>query len=161
MPKRSAGIVLWRRSGGREHGELEVLLVHPGGPFWARRDAGAWSVPKGEVDPGEEERACALRELEEETGAVLDVGADELTPLGEVRQRSGKVVSAWAVEGDLDADAIVCRTTFDLEWPPRSGRTQTFPEVDRAAWLTLDAAREKLLPAQVPFLDRLAEIASA
>jgi predicted NUDIX family NTP pyrophosphohydrolase len=159
VPRRSAGILLFRRPEAGAAGELEVLLVHPGGPFWARRDAGAWSLPKGEVDPGEAERAGALRELEEETGAAFpDVGEDELLPLGEVRQRSGKVVSAWALERDLDADAIVS-TTFELEWPPRSGRTQTFPEVDRAAWLPLPAAREKLLPAQVPFLDRLAEIA--
>lgn len=158
MPKRSAGIVLFRRSGG---GELEVLLVHPGGPFWARRDAGAWSIPKGEVDAGEDERACALRELAEETGsAFVDVSDDALLPLGEVRMRSGKVVTAWALEGDLDAGAIASNT-FELEWPPRSGRTQTFPEVDRAAWLALDAAREKLLPAQTPFLDRLAKAVGA
>jgi predicted NUDIX family NTP pyrophosphohydrolase len=156
VPKRSAGILLFRRS---EAGELELLLVHPGGPFWARRDAGAWSIPKGEVDPGEEERAGALRELEEETGAAFrDVADDALMPLGEVRQKSGKVVSAWALEGDLDADAIVSMT-FELEWPPRSGRLQTFPEVDRAAWFALPAARKKLLPAQAPFVDRLAEIA--
>ena len=155
MPKRSAGILLFRRTAG----ELEVLLVHPGGPFWARRDAGAWSIPKGEVDPGEDERACALRELEEETaGAFHDAPADALLALGEIRQKSGKVVAAWALEGDLDADAIVSNT-FELEWPPRSGRMQTFPEVDRAGWFALGAAREKLLPAQAPFLDRLAEVA--
>lgn len=157
MPRRSAGILLFRRA-GEGGGGLEVLLVHPGGPFWASRDAGAWSIPKGEVDPGEEERACALRELAEETGTGFEPGEDALVALGEVRQRSGKVVSAWALEGDLDADAIVS-STFELEWPPRSGRVQTFPEVDRAAWLALPQAREKLLPAQVPFLDRLAEIA--
>lgn len=152
MAKRSAGILLFRRSGP----ELEVLLVHPGGPFWARRDAGAWSIPKGEVDPGEDERACALRELEEETGAAFrDAPPEALLALGEVRQRSGKVVSAWALERDLDADAIACSTTFELEWPPRSGRMQTFPEIDRAEWFALDAAREKLLPAQLPLLDRL------
>ena len=158
MARRSAGILLFRRraAGG---GELEVLLVHPGGPFWARRDAGAWSVPKGEVDAGEDERACALRELTEETGAAFpDAADDDLLPLGEVRQKGGKVVVAWALEGDLDADAIVSNT-FELEWPPRSGRVQTFPEVDRAAWLSLPAAREQLLPAQAPFLDRLAELA--
>jgi predicted NUDIX family NTP pyrophosphohydrolase len=156
MAKRSAGILLYRRSGA---GELEVLLVHPGGPFWAKRDAGAWSIPKGEVDPGEEERACALRELEEETGAAYrDAAENELVSLGEVRQKSGKVVSAWALEGDVDADAIVSMT-FELEWPPRSGRMQTYPEVDRAGWFALPAAREKLLPAQAPFVDRLAEIA--
>jgi predicted NUDIX family NTP pyrophosphohydrolase len=131
--------------------------VHPGGPFWASRDAGAWSIPKGEVDPGEEERTCALREFAEETGTTFDAAPADLRALGEVRQKSGKVVTAWALEGDLDADAIVS-STFELEWPPRSGRTQTFPEVDRAAWLALGAAREKLLPAQHPFLDRLAEL---
>ena len=156
MPKRSAGIVLYRRTDG---GELEVLLVHRAVPFWARRDAGAWSIPKGEVDPGEEERACALRELEEETGAAFrDASAEQLLSLGEVRQKSGKVVSAWALEGDLDADAIVSMT-FELEWPPRSGRLQTFPEVDRAGWFALPVAREKLLPAQAPFVDRLAQAA--
>jgi predicted NUDIX family NTP pyrophosphohydrolase len=156
VPKRSAGIVLFRRSGA----ELEVLLVHPGGPFWARRDAGAWSIPKGEVDPGEDERACALRELEEVPGGAYPAAPpDALLALGEVRQKSGKVVRAWALEGDLDAAAITCSTTVELEWPPRSGRTQSFPEVDRAAWLSLDAAREKLLPAQTPFLDRLVEVA--
>jgi len=155
MPKRSAGIVLYRRSGD---GQLEVLLVHPGGPFWARRDAGAWSIPKGEVDPGEEESTCALRELEEETGAAYrDTADDELLPLGEVRQKSGKVVRAWALEGDVDPDAIVSMT-FELEWPPRSGRLQTFPEVDRAGWFALLTARKKLLPAQAPFIDRLAEL---
>jgi predicted NUDIX family NTP pyrophosphohydrolase len=156
VARRSAGILLFRRVAG---GELEVLLVHPGGPFWARRDAGAWSVPKGEVEEAEDPRACALRELEEETGGAFhDAAEDELLPLGEVRQKSGKVVSAWALERDLDAEAIVS-ATFELEWPPRSGRMQTFPEVDRAGWFALPAAREKLLPAQVPFLDRLAEIA--
>ncbi|HEU4700857.1 MAG TPA: NUDIX domain-containing protein [Conexibacter sp.] len=156
MPKHSAGILLFRRRAD----ELEVLLVHPGGPFWARRDAGAWSIPKGEVGPGEDERACALRELEEETGgAFRDAPPDSLLPLGEIRQKSGKVVTAWALEGDLDADAIACSTMVELEWPPRSGRTRTFPEVDRAGWFGLPAAREKLLPAQAPFLDRLAELA--
>ena len=161
MAKRSAGIVLFRRvGGGTGESELEVLLVHPGGPFWSRRDAGAWSIPKGEVDPGEDERACALRELEEETGgAFQDATEEELLSLGEVRQKSGKVVSAWALERDLDAEAISCSTTFELEWPPRSGRVQTFPEVDRAGWFALAAAREKLLAAQAPLLDRLAELA--
>ncbi|HET6448154.1 MAG TPA: NUDIX domain-containing protein [Conexibacter sp.] len=159
MPKRSAGILLFRRTSGEAGSALEVLLVHPGGPFWASRDLGAWSIPKGEVDAGEAERACALRELEEETGAAFpDALEHELLPLGEVRQRSGKVVSAWALERDLDADAIRSNT-FELEWPPRSGRVQAFPEVDRAGWFALDAARAKLLPAQTPFVDRLAEIA--
>jgi len=153
MARRSAGILLFRRPAA---GRLEVLLVHPGGPYWARRDAGAWSLPKGELNADEDERAGALRELAEETGVVFgDIPADQLLALGEVRLRSGKVVVAWALERDLDADAVVSNA-FELEWPPRSGRVQTFPEVDRAAWLALPAAREKLLPAQVPFLDRLA-----
>lgn len=155
MPRRSAGIVLWRRPPGG--GAPEVLLVHPGGPFWARRDLGAWSIPKGEVDEGEAQPACALRELAEETGAAFpDATEADLVPLGDVRLRSGKVIAAWALEGDLDAAAVVSNT-FELEWPPRSRRIQTFPEVDRAAWLTLPAAREKLIAAQLPFLDRLAE----
>jgi predicted NUDIX family NTP pyrophosphohydrolase len=132
-----------------------VLLVHPGGPYWARKDLGAWSVPKGEHGDDEDARACALRELEEETG--LRLGADAaLVELGEVRQRGGKVVTAWAVEHDLDAAAIRSNT-FELQWPPRSGRIQEFPEVDRAEWFSLDEARRRILPAQAPLLDRLAE----
>jgi predicted NUDIX family NTP pyrophosphohydrolase len=146
--KRSAGILLYRLRGG----DPEVLLVHPGGPFWAKKDAGVWSIPKGEYVEGEDPRACALREFEEETGTAL--AADALADLGMVRLKSGKVVAAWAVEGDLDAEAIRSNT-FDMEWPPRSGRTQAFPEVDRAGWFALDAAREKLNPAQSEFLDRL------
>jgi len=149
--RRSAGILLYRRAAD---GALEVLLVHPGGPYWAKRDDGAWSLPKGEHEPGEDPRACALRELAEETGARLALAPDALLPLGEVRQRGGKRVAAWAAAGDLDADAIVS-STFELEWPPRSGRRRTFPEVDRAGWFRLDAARRKLLAAQRPFLDRL------
>jgi predicted NUDIX family NTP pyrophosphohydrolase len=150
MPVRSAGILLYR------HGAAgpEVLLVHPGGPFWARRDAGAWSIPKGEHADGEEPVDCARREFAEETGSALPL--EELVPLGEVRQRSGKRVEAWAAEGDLDP-AAVRSNTFELEWPPRSGRTQTFPEVDRAAWFALDEAQQRLLPAQAPFVDRLRE----
>lgn len=151
MPKRSAGILLHRRGAG---GELEVLLVHPGGPFWARRDAGAWSLPKGEHGEDEDPRTCALRELAEETGSDLGLDPARLLDLGEVRQKGGKLVTAWAAEGDLDADAIVSNT-FELEWPPRSGRRQTFPEVDRAGWFALDEARGKLLAAQLPFLDRV------
>lgn len=151
MARRSAGILLYRRA---SDGALEVLLVHPGGPFWARRDDGAWSLPKGEHGPDEDPRACALRELAEETGAELGLTPGDLLALGEVRQRGGKRVAAWAAEGDLDADAIVSNA-FELEWPPRSGRRQTFPEVDRAGWFGLAAARRKLLDAQRPFLDRL------
>jgi predicted NUDIX family NTP pyrophosphohydrolase len=146
--KRSAGILLHRRG---DDG-LEVLLVHPGGPFWAKKDLGAWSIPKGEHDDAEEALECALREFEEETGSRPDAG--ELADLGTVRQKSGKVVHAWALEGDLDADAIRSNT-FTMEWPPRSGRTSEFPEVDRAAWFAVEAARERINPAQAAFLDRL------
>jgi predicted NUDIX family NTP pyrophosphohydrolase len=146
--KRSAGILLYRLSGGVP----EVLLVHPGGPFWARRDAGAWSVPKGEYEDGDDPLASALREFEEETGAALKSG--ELLELGDVKQKSGKVVRAWAAEGDLDPDAVHSNT-FTMEWPPRSGRTAEFPEIDRAGWFGIDDAREKLNPAQAEFLDRL------
>ena len=146
---RSAGILLHRQGAiGRE-----VLLVHPGGPFWARKDAGAWSIPKGEVEEGEDPRTAALREFAEETGTRLPDGA--LEPLGSVKLKSGKLVHAFAVAGDLDPEAIVS-STFELEWPPRSGRTRTFPEVDRAGWFGLDEAREKLNPAQAAFVDRLA-----
>ena len=150
MAKRSAGILLYRV----RLGALEVLLVHPGGPFWARRDAGAWSIPKGEYEDGEDPRACALREFEEETGTALTPG--ELVDLGDVRQKGGKAVTAWAAEGDLDADRIRSNT-FAMEWPPRSGRMAVFPEIDRAAWFGLEEARDKLVPAQAEFLDRLAK----
>jgi predicted NUDIX family NTP pyrophosphohydrolase len=148
VPPRSAGILLHRRRDGRR----EVLLVHPGGPLWARRDAGAWSIPKGEYGTGEDARACALREFEEELGTPLPEG--ELVELGSVRQRNGKLVTAWAAEGDLDP-AGIRSNTFRLEWPPRSGRIREFPAVDRAGWFGLDEAREKLIPAQVELLDRL------
>jgi predicted NUDIX family NTP pyrophosphohydrolase len=148
MARRSAGILLYRIVDG----EPEVLLVHPGGPFWARKDAGAWSIPKGEHGEDEEAQACARREFEEETGTALPPGA--LTELGAVRLRSGKLVAAWAAEGDLDPERVHSNT-FELEWPPRSGRRQAFPEVDRAEWFGLDAAREKLNPAQAAFVDRL------
>jgi predicted NUDIX family NTP pyrophosphohydrolase len=144
MPVVSAGILLVRPG-------PEVLLVHPGGPFWAKKDLGAWSIPKGEVEPGEDPRARALIEFTEETGMTLDV---ELRELGEIKQKGGKIVVAFSAEGDLDADAIVSNT-FELEWPPRSGRRATFPEVDRAAWFGLDEARERINPAQAAFLDRL------
>ena len=150
MAKRSAGILLYRVPAG----ELEVLLVHPGGPFWARRDQGAWSIPKGEYEAGEDPRAGAAREFEEELGAPLP--ADELIDLGTVKQRSGKVVTAFAAEGDLDP-AAVRSNTFEMEWPPKSGKTRTFPEVDRAGWFEPAAAREKLVPAQAEFVDRLLE----
>ena len=148
MATRSAGILLYRLRDGAP----EVLLVHPGGPFWARKDAGAWSIPKGEHDEGEDARACALRELAEELGSEVALG--DLVELGSVRQRSGKVVTAWAAGGTFDP-ADLRSNTFEMEWPPRSGRRRTFPEVDRAAWLSPAEAREKILPAQAPFIDRL------
>jgi predicted NUDIX family NTP pyrophosphohydrolase len=148
--RQSAGIVLHRTGDGG----LEVLLVHPGGPFWAKKDLGAWSIPKGEYEPGEDPQACALREFEEETGTRLQ--APELVELGAVVQKGGKEVTAWAARGDLDA-ASVRSNSFSMEWPPRSGRRQEFPEIDRAAWFSLDEARTKLVGAQVEFLDRLVE----
>ena len=143
----SAGILLYR---SRATG-LEVFLVHPGGPFWAKRDLGAWSVPKGEVDGDEDLLEAARRELHEETGASVVGEFIELAPL---RQPGGKVVHVWAVAGDVDASSITSNT-FSIEWPPRSGKSRTFPEVDRAGWFTLAEAREKLLPGQRPFLDDL------
>jgi predicted NUDIX family NTP pyrophosphohydrolase len=136
----------------RRAGTLEVFLVHPGGPFWARKDAGAWSIPKGEIDPTEEPLAAARREFAEETGLAAE-GA--FRPLAPVTQAGGKIVQAWAVEGDLDPSALQSNT-FSIEWPPRSGRQKTFPEVDRAAWFSLDVAREKINPAQAALLDELA-----
>ncbi|TMD86186.1 MAG: NUDIX domain-containing protein [Chloroflexi bacterium] len=145
---RSAGLVLYRRRDGK----LEVLLVHPGGPFWQKRDEGAWSIPKGEVAENEEGMDVARREFQEELGtAAPDV---EGTPLGEVRQAGGKLVKAWALPGDLDV-ARITSNTFEIEWPPRSGKMQQFPEVDRAGWFDSDTARRKLLPAQRAFIDRL------
>jgi predicted NUDIX family NTP pyrophosphohydrolase len=151
VPRRSAGILLHRRGGDG----LEVLLVHPGGPFWASKDAGAWSIPKGEHDDGEDAQACALREFAEETGSAP--GPGELIALGTVRQKSGKIVRAWALEGDLDPETIRSNT-FVTEWPPRSGRRVEFPEVDRAAWFSLTEARTRINPAQAAFLDRLREL---
>ena len=151
MARRSAGILLHRGGADRR----EVLLVQPGGPFWAKRDDGAWSIPKGEYADGEDPLAAARREFEEELGSALP-GDAELRALGEVRQKNGKRVAAWAAEGDLDASAARSNT-FEMEWPPRSGRRQEFPEIDRAEWFTLAQAREKLLPAQAAFLDRLEE----
>jgi len=149
MSARSAGIVLYRRAGDG----LEVLLVHPGGPVWTRRDAGVWSIPKGEYGDDEEPLAAARREFAEELGAPAPEG--EALALGEIRQKSGKRVLAWALAGEMDAGAIQSNT-FTMQWPPRSGRMQEFPEVDRAQWFDLAEAREKLNPAQVPLLERLA-----
>ena len=147
MAKQSAGLLLWRRSP-----RLEVLLAHPGGPLYARKDDGVWSLPKGEPEPGEDLLTAARREFAEELG--LPAPDAPPVPLGEVRYRSGKVVTAWAVEGDVDPDAIV-PGMFEMTW---AGRVQTFPEIDRVAWFAPAAGRVKLLPAQRPFLDRLEEI---
>ena len=148
MPKKSAGLLMFRRGGG----ELEVLLVHPGGPFWKNKDLGAWTIPKGEHDAGEEALVAAVREFLEETGIEPRGPFIALTP---VKQAGGKVVAAWAFEGDADAAAIHSNT-FSLEWPRGSGRFQDFPEVDRAAWFSLDEARRKILRSQVPLLEELA-----
>lgn len=144
--KKSAGLLLFR-----SRPELDVFLVHPGGPFWKNKDDGAWSIPKGEYPPDEDPLAAAKREFQEETGFEPN---GEFMPLGEVKQSGGKIVSAWALEFDLDADKAESNT-FEMEWPPKSGRLTRFPEVDRAAWFSLDAARVKILTAQAPFLDRL------
>jgi predicted NUDIX family NTP pyrophosphohydrolase len=152
---RSAGLLLFRRTTAG----LEVFLVHPGGPYSARKDAGAWTIPKGEPEPGEEPLAVAVRELAEETGQSVEVCAPAASPLalGTVRQRGGKTVEAWAVEGDWPAGATLGSNTFEIEWPPRSGRRRTFPEVDRGEFFPLDIARQKINPAQVELLDRLAQ----
>ncbi|WP_149550429.1 NUDIX domain-containing protein [Streptomyces marokkonensis] len=150
---RSAGLLLFRHTGPG----LEVLLGHMGGPFFRRRETGAWTVPKGEYDPGEQAWEAARREFREELGLPPPDG--EAVPLGEVRQAGGKTVTAWAVEADLDP-ATVVPGTFEMEWPPKSGRIQEFPELDRVAWFTLDRAREVIVSAQSAFLDRLAEHSS-
>jgi predicted NUDIX family NTP pyrophosphohydrolase len=149
MPKQSAGILLYRVRGGA----VEVLLVHPGGPFWVNRDLGAWSIPKGEFEQGEDPLAAALREFREETGQEPPQAGD-LLELGTVGQRGGKVITAWAAAGDLDPAALASGS-FTIEWPPHSGNRREFPEVDRAGWFDPDTARQKLLPAQAVLVDRL------
>jgi len=144
--KVTAGLLLYRR-----RGELEVFLVHPGGPFWAKKDAGAWSLPKGELGEGEEPLEAAKREFTEETGFPIDGAFRSLDP---VKQSGGKIVHAWAIEGDCDA-AQVRSNLFSMEWPPKSGKTREFPEVDRAGWFNIPAARTRIIPAQIGFLDEL------
>jgi predicted NUDIX family NTP pyrophosphohydrolase len=146
MAPLSAGILMWRRNAA---GETELLLGHFGGPYWAKRDAGAWAIPKGLVEAGETAEQAARREFAEELGTMPE---GPLLPLGRIRQKGGKWVEAFALEGELDADAIVSNR-FTLEWPPRSGRFADHPEIDRAAWFTLAEAREKILPSQLPILD--------
>jgi len=150
--RRSAGLLLYRRVGRA----VEVLLVHPGGPFWAKRDDGAWSIPKGEFLADEDPLAAALREFAEELGSPPRVRGEPVA-LRPVRQAGGKVVLAWAQEGDFEVDDLVSNT-FELEWPPRSGRRHLFPEVDRAGWFTLAQAREKLLEGQRPLLAQLEQL---
>jgi predicted NUDIX family NTP pyrophosphohydrolase len=147
MPKRSAGLLMYRRRGGA----LELLLVHPGGPFWTKKDDGAWSIPKGEYDDGEDPLAAATREFAEEVGAVPD---GDFIDLGDVTQAGRKVVHAFAVESDFDV-ARLRSNTFEIEWPPKSGRKRSFPEVDRAGWFAVDEARRKILAGQRPFIERL------
>lgn len=144
--KIAAGLLLYRL-----RGQLEVFLVHPGGPFWARKDVGAWTLPKGEIDEGEDLLAATKREFMEETGFAIE---GEFRPLEPVRQSGGKVVHAWAVEGDCDAAAL-SSNSFSLEWPPKSGRTHEFPEVDRGGWFRIGEARKRILPAQEKLLDQL------
>jgi len=149
MPKRSAGLMMYRR---RNH-EIEVFLVHPGGPFWSKKDLGAWSIPKGEYLEGEEPLAAAMREFEEETGFSPQ---GNFIGLGDLKQPGGKMVTAWAFEGDCDP-AQLKSNTFLMEWPPRSGRQIEVPEVDRGCWYAIEDARQRLLPGQRAFLDRLLE----
>jgi len=150
MAKKSAGVLMFRSGSGG----VEVFLVHPGGPFWARKNEGAWSIPKGEYAPGQDPLEAARREFQEETGFQA---SGEFIPLTSLKQPSGKVISAWALEGDCDA-ASIRSNTFSMEWPPRSGKQQEFPEVDRAGWFTIPAAKEKILKGQAPFLEELKEI---
>jgi predicted NUDIX family NTP pyrophosphohydrolase len=157
MPVRSAGVLLWRRTAGDSP---ELLLGHMGGPFWTRKDLGAWSVPKGEYDGTEPPLEAALREFAEELGLAVPVPAEQLVSLGEVVQPSGKRLTVWAGEGDLDPAAVV-PGTFTLQWPPRSGRTSEFPELDRVAWWAADDARERVVAGQRPFVDRLVALVGA
>jgi predicted NUDIX family NTP pyrophosphohydrolase len=148
MPKRSSGVLLYRFAGP----DAQVLLVHPGGPYWRNKDLGAWSIPKGEYSPDEEPLAVARREFEEELGTRPPEQGFE--PLGEVHQRGGKIVTAFALAGDFDP-ACLRSNVFEIEWPPKTGRRQSFPEVDRAGWFTLAEAREKILASQLALIDRL------
>jgi predicted NUDIX family NTP pyrophosphohydrolase len=148
--KESSGVLLYRRAGEG----IEVLLVHPGGPYWAKKDRNAWTIPKGEVDEVEDLRACALRELEEELGSLPPVSTGDLVELGSVRQKNRKTVHGWAAEADFDPTTL-SSNTFEMEWPPRSGKRREFPEVDRAEWFVPEAAKEKLIEAQGAFVDRL------
>ncbi|MBD1384540.1 NUDIX domain-containing protein [Mucilaginibacter rigui] len=150
MPKQSAGVLLYKLTDGLLH----VFLVHPGGPFFRKKDDGAWSIPKGEFDDGEEPLAAAQREFEEEVGKPVNGNFIKLQP---IKQKSGKVVHAWAVEGDIDHEQITSNQ-FEIEWPPKSGKMASFPEIDRAGWFTIDVARQKIIPGQVAFIDELEKL---
>jgi predicted NUDIX family NTP pyrophosphohydrolase len=147
--KNSAGVLLYRN-----HGHVEVFLVHPGGPFWAKKDVGAWSLPKGEFAEGEDALEAAKREFQEETGFAVNGDFRSLTAL---RQPSGKVIHAWAIEGDCDP-TLLRSNLFTMEWPPKSGQMQEFPEVDRASWFSVPEARTRIIPGQVGFIDQLASV---
>lgn len=150
MPKLSAGVLMYRY----RNGQLEVFLVHPGGPFWAKKDLAAWSIPKGEYEAGEKPEDAAKREFQEETGFAIPSGLHEL---GLIKQAGGKIVSAWCSEGDCDP-ANLTSNTFEMEWPPHSGRRSEFPEVDRGAWFSMAEAREHILKSQVPLIDKLEQL---
>ena len=150
MAKESAGLLLFRRRAT----DMEVLLVHPGGPFWAKKDQGAWTIPKGEIGPQEDPLEAALRETNEELGVTIE---GDFIPLAPVRQKSGKIIHAWAVEGDFEITDLRSNT-FEMEWPPKSGELKSFPEIDKAAWYDLVQAREKINPGQKPLLDELAQL---
>jgi predicted NUDIX family NTP pyrophosphohydrolase len=149
MPKRSAGIVLYRLN----NRELEIFLVHPGGPFWIKKDAGAWSIPKGEIEEGEDPLAVAIREFKEETGQEITGNFEQLQP---IKQKAGKIITAWAVKGNVDESRIISNK-FEIEWPPKSGKMTAFPEVDKAEWFGLSVARDKINAAQVGLLDELTQ----
>ena len=150
MGKQSAGILLYRLKDHRP----EVFLVHPGGPFWSKKDAGVWSIPKGEMEEEEEALKVAFREFKEETGYELE---GDFTPLQPIKQKSGKIVYAWTGEGDVDENKIISNN-FEIEWPPKSGKMKSFPEVDRAGWFQLNEAREKINPGQLPLLEELIDL---
>jgi predicted NUDIX family NTP pyrophosphohydrolase len=150
MPKQSAGILLYRMT----ENQPQVFLVHPGGPFFRKKDEGAWSIPKGEYVDGEEPLAAAQREFEEETGQTISGNFVKLQP---VKQKSGKVVQAWAIEGDIDHNAIISNL-FEIEWPPKSGKRVSFPEIDRAGWFTIDIAKQKIIPGQLGLIEELEKL---
>ena len=147
MPKRSAGLLMYRRAGP----DISVLLVHPGGPFWAKKDEGAWSIPKGEFEEGEDPLEVAIREFKEETGQKISGDFKVLQP---VKQKGGKIIHAWAVEGEADANSITSNT-FEMEWPPKSGRISVFPEVDKAAWFKVEEAKKKINEKQAELIEQL------